>query len=217
MSQQLHIPSSDQLSRLPKEVSTAASEVTSLREKHLAARHDLVELEHARDRARAADTEAAAAALRSGQKAPAAKLPKAETAIEKALPQVDALALAAKHAEADLDQAIENSAEETAKSLRAEAVEQRAAARALAEQLVTALDDIESSQRLAAWLEEPSRWIGRFRMGDLAIKQPNGAPVDVQAAAAQLEAALAPPPPPKPHQGHVVGGPWPAQGLAVGS
>lgn len=211
---QVHVPPAGQLDRLPKEVSTAAAEVASLREKHLKARRDLVELEHARDRAKMADTDAAATAIREGTKAPAAKLPRAESAIDKARPQVDALALAAERAEGDLAQAVADCAGERSESLRAEAVEQIVAAKGIAEQLVATLDDIESSKRLAAWLEDPSRWVGAFRIANLAVTRPNGEQVDVQTAAAELVAAFAPPEPTNPAQHHRRDQ-WPAMGVAA--
>jgi hypothetical protein len=194
----VHIPPADQLDRLPSAVRDAAAETATLREKHRAARQELVELEHARDAAKSADTEAGAAALRAGKKAPAARLPKAEAAIKAAEPNVDALALAAEQAEADLQAAIGDCAEETRESLAAEVRDQRAGARALAEQIVAAMVEIEVTLGLAAWLQDPTRPPRRFRLGELTTRTANGEPLTVQTAAAELEAALAPPPEPKP-------------------
>jgi hypothetical protein len=190
-----YIPSPAQLARLPEPVQKAATETASLREKHSKARQDLVELEHARDRAKQTDTETAAAALRSGKKAPAPKLAKAQAAIDEAEPKVDALALAAKQAEDDLLSAIGDCSEEVRSALFAESNDQKAEARVLAEQIGASMRKVEATLALAQWLKDPTRTPGRYLLGDLpGIRQQNGEPVTVQLAAAELEAGLAPPP-----------------------
>jgi hypothetical protein len=184
--------------RIP-EIAKVATEVEDLRAKALAARHDLVELEHQRDGAVKADAQAAADALRAKKPAPTPATPKATAAIDKQKPITAALQVAVTDAEDDMRKAIQEHGDDLRARLTEEADAQRIECMASAASLAEKVDARQQTLALRGWLSEPDREYrpGAFsgmRAAGLGTK-PNGEEFHVGEIVAALIEAFAPPKP----------------------
>jgi hypothetical protein len=189
--------------RIP-EIAKAAAEVENLRARATKARQDLIELEHARDRAVKADAQTSADAIRAKKSQPSPTTPKATAAIEKAKPSLAALQIAVADAEDDMRKAIQEHGDDLQARLTEEADAQRVECQALAAKLAEKVDARQQTLALRGWLSEPERQYrpGAFsgmRASSLGPK-PNGEEFHVGEIVAALIEAFAPPKPsaPKP-------------------
>jgi hypothetical protein len=191
-------PPAELRSRLP-EIDGPATELEELRERLRIESRNLVELEHARDAAVEQDTQAHAAALRTGKSDPGRKLTgKAEKLLADKQPIVDALKAAVTGATADLVAAVEEHGEGYKVALAGEAEEQRADARGLLSQVSEKVSQRQQTVALRSWLDNPILFAPqKVQKRVESMAQPNGSTPSVDVVVAALAEALDPPAPPK--------------------
>lgn len=186
------------------EIDKAKADYAKLVAQEVATQQDAIELDHAKDRAHVALTQAKADALRgkgdAAVKAATSAATKAEQQLAAKLAEAHALNVAVADSRAEFEATVERHREEFAETLEARLKTGREKCRDLTDKLASAISELEQQQAVLGWLSTFPDGKGSVRPARVrtAVGQLNGSNYLAEELVAALATSVAEPEPPAP-------------------